>query len=140
MKQFEDILAAYRHIDGMLDSSLAREEDRTFKDRAYFILLMAQFEELVVSASTALIGKERERGDWRDRRPWMLFDEKHRRLSFDERLKLLIDPGTAEFAIVRRLYDERSKIAHGKSPSTAIDMTEIIESLKSIAARLQDAP
>lgn len=138
MREFDSILSAYRRTDLLLDPTEENAEARARMDQAYFVLLFAQFESLVNDAAERLIRAERANPSWEARRACTLFDEKSRRLTFLEKLKLLIDPASPDYQKIKEDFEQRNQIAHGKPRQLGVDMNLTIERLQAIAARLQE--
>ncbi|MFH1035829.1 MAG: hypothetical protein V1806_15085 [Pseudomonadota bacterium] len=151
MQYFDELLLTYSSID----SELAIQEEKARKDRdteieeaikrkrdlndkAYFLLLFAQFEFYVNERCSALIKTESTATSWKQRRPWYILD--HRdviRIDFMKRIALLTEKGCRAFNKINEYYKSRNSLAHGDLPSTAAPLPSIAEDLKIFSEQFQ---
>lgn len=83
-------------------------------DFAYFALMFAQFEDHVNREVTRLVKRRLADPRWGHRRLWDAIDlNRLDRTPFMNRIALLLDRGTADYALVKRYYQTRCKIDHG---------------------------
>ena len=151
MSNLQEILALYRkidnHFDDLLDSCTEAgdmtgryrvEKEQEINDQAYFVLAWGQLEADVDDACQGVIETGRAQEDWRYQRPWNLYDPENPRLSFRNRLKLVLRQDTEEWQLAVDHYGMRNKIAHGTLLSERIDVSSVIlyfERIQSSLAR-----
>ena len=122
MSDLEAIAAPYQQVDNSLEdlrdrfdaAGDARERDRVARqqrlnEQAYFALALGHSHE-----------------DWRHRRAWSLYSD-NPRLSFRNRLTLVLDQSSDEFRRTTDLHDARNQIANGSLRSEGIDVSIGIE-------------
>ena len=74
--------------------------------------------------------------DWQQRRAWSLYDLDNPRLSFRNRLMLVLDRTSDEWRRTIELHDVRNQIAHGNLRSEGIDVPTVIEDFYRIQSSL----
>ena len=143
------IAALYEHVDNHFDDlrdgldgvgdeagrELVEQEQR-INDQAYFVLAWGQFEADVGHACESAIRHGQSHGDWRYRRPWSLYDPGNLRLSFKNRLRLVLDETSEEWRRTVEHYKVRNDIAHGTLLSQRIDVSSVIEEFRRIQSSL----
>ena len=67
---------------------------------------------------------------------WSLYDPENLRLSFRNRLMLVLDRTSDEWRRTMELYDVRNQIAHGDLRSEGIDVPTVIEDFYRIQSSL----
>lgn len=150
MKQFDLVEAAYLEIDRFLSPSDAAQTvgateapaKRFLNDRAYFVLLVAQFEDFVNEAVRTLIARHREYADWPHRDLWINLTANNRDakdIPFKLRLALLIDRQRVEYRDACGLYDARNLIAHGVLDGP-LSIQTAINQLRAVASLIQEVP
>ncbi len=80
------------------------------------------------------LGKSHE--DWRRRRAWSVYDEENPRLSFRNRLTLVLDRSSDEWKRALELYQVRNQIAHGDLRHAGINLPTVIEDFDRIRSSL----
>lgn len=147
------IFAAYEQIDRQLEAiqgteerageEAARElpvfEIRQINEQAYFLLAWGQMEVDIDDSCRDAIRHGQSQADWRDRRAWSLHNPEDRRLSglsFENRLSLVLEKGSAERKEVMRLYNLRNQIAHGSLHPDGVDTRDVIRVLFRIRSML----
>lgn len=158
MRHFDDIVAAHLATDRLISVGAVEigadpeNEDalrriagvRSFNDQAYFVLLVAQLDDLATEAVAELVHSASRSADWRHREIWgrlIANNRKVRDIPFRTRLALLIDPQVrgVEYRSACRLYDARSKIAHGDL-NAPVSIQTAIDQLRAIASLIQEVP
>lgn len=155
MKHFDTVEAAYQETDrflaarsaqvsvapsGVIDSSVF--DAQYINDRAYFVLLVAQFEALVTDAVDRLIDVSGQSADWRGREVWNALVPSSKRIQdipFKKRLALLLDRQRVEYRDALGLYDARNKIAHGDLYGP-LSIQTAINQLRAVASLIQEVP
>ena len=79
-------------------------------------------------------GKSHE--DWRHRRAWSVYDEENPRLSFRNRLTLVLDRSSDEWKRTIELYEVHNQIAHGDLRHAGINLPAVIEDFHRIQSSL----
>ena len=150
MKDLPAIAALYTEVDNFLqglrtpastEGGDVVEQKLRINDQAYFVLAWGQLESAIDDACRRAIERGRNQRDWRQRRPWSLYNPDDRRLSglrFEHRAALVLDPDTEgrEYGLAMRHYSVRNQIAHGTVLPQRIDVTEVVEQFFVIQAAL----
>ena len=149
MRDLEAIAASFLQVDNSLEdlrdrhhaAGEAEERDRVARqqrlnEQAYFVLAWGQLEAEVGGACRNAIRLGKSHEDWRQRRAWSLYDSENPRLSFRNRLMLVLDQTSDEWRRTMELYDVRSQIAHGDLLSEGIDVSTVIEDFYRIQSSL----
>ena len=105
-------------------------------EQAYFVLAWGQLEADIDDACRDAIRLGKSHEDWRHRRAWSLYDEENLRLSFRNRLTLVLDRRSDERQRTLKLYEFRNQIAHGDLRHEGIDLPPVIEDFHRIQASL----
>ena len=141
VKHLPAIAALYTEADNCLDnlrdSASATgagivEQKLHINDQAHFVLAWGQLEIAINDACRRAIEKGRNQRDWRQRRPWSLYNPEDRRLSglrFEARAALVLDPDAEgrEYSLAMKHYNIRNQIAHGTLLTQRIDVTAIVQ-------------
>ena len=93
------------------------------------MLAWGQLEADIDEACREAIRHGRASDDWRYRRAWTLYNPDDRRLSglsFESRLTLVLEKGSAGWKRIMQLYSVRNQIAHGSLLSDRIDVPSVI--------------
>lgn len=154
MKYFDVIEASYLATDIALSERQAADEPGPLKidgspptvtaqyvnERAYFVLLVAQFEDLVNNVVNIQIDRGRGSADWRTRELWGAVIPRTKRIQdipFKLRLALLIDRQRVEYRDACGLYDARNLIAHGVLDGP-LSIQTAINQLRAVASLIQE--
>ena len=86
-------------------------------------------------AGTRFVSENRTR-TWRHRRAWSVHDEENLRLSFRNRLTLVLDRSSEEWKRTLELYQVRNQIAHGDLRHAGINLPTVIEDFHRIQSSL----
>jgi len=121
MIEYENIFKAYEAIDDYLGRQEAEDERnrdtwtkyRTLNDHAYFVMFIAQIEQLINEQAKKLVRRKKDKKV--HERAWDViemknFEDKYR-LSF--KLDLLVGQGSHITNDIENYYKVRSQIAHG---------------------------
>ncbi len=140
MRDLEAIAASFLQVDKSLEDLRDRhhaageseERDRVARqqrlnEQAYFVLAWGQLEAEVGEACRDAIRLGQSHEDWRQRRAWSLYDSDNPRLSFRNRLMLVLDRTSDEWRRIMVLYEVRNQVAHGDLLSEGIDVPTVIE-------------
>ena len=149
MRDLEAIAASFLQADDSLEdlrdrhhaAGEAEERDRVARqqrlnEQAYFVLAWGQLEAEVGEACRDAIRLGKSHEEWRQRRAWSLYDSENPRLSFRNRLMLVLDQTSNEWRRTMELYDVRNQIAHGDLLSEGIDVPTVIEDFYRIQSSL----
>ena len=105
-------------------------------EQAYFVLAWGQLEAKISDACRDAIRLGQSHQEWRQRRSWSLYDSENPRLSFRNRLTLVLDRSSDEWKRTVELYEVRNQIAHGDLRSEGIDIPTVIEDFFRIQSSL----
>ena len=146
MSDLAAIVALYQQVDNSLDALRERcdadeERDRVARqqrlnEQAWFVLAWGQFEAAIDATCRDAIRNGQSHEEWRYRRAWNLYDPDNLRLSFRNRLMLVLDHGSADWKRIVELYEVRNQIAHGALRSEGIDVSTIVEDFSRIQSSL----
>ena len=149
MSDLEAIAALYQQVDNSLEDLRDRfdaagdpgERDRIARqqrlnEQAYFVLAWGQLEAEIGNACRDAIRLGQSNEEWRHRRAWTLYDPENPRLSFRNRLTLVLDRSSDEWKRTLELYEVRNQIAHGDLRSEGIDVSTVIEDFHRIQSSL----
>ena len=149
MSNLQEISALYEKIDNHLDDLRERyteagdmtardltEKEQRINDQAYFVLAWGQLEANVDDACQGVIETGRSQDDWRYQRPWNLYDPDNPRLSFRNRLRLVLREGSEEWQLAVNHYVVRNEIAHGTLLSERINVSRVIREFERIQCSL----
>ena len=132
---FDDLRDDFDEADDEAGRERVEQEQR-INDQAYFVLAWGQLEADVGDACERAIRHGQSYGDWRHRRPWSLYDPREPRLSFRNRLRLVLDETSDEWRRAVEHYRVRNDIAHGTLLSQRIDVSSVIEDFRRIQTAL----
>lgn len=149
VRDLEAISASFLQVDNALEdlrdrhhaAGEAEERDRVaghqrLNEQAYFVLAWGQLEAEVGEACRDAIGVGKSHEEWRQRRAWSLYDPQNLRLSFRNRLMLVLNRASDEWRRTMELYEVRNQIAHGDLRSEGIDVPAVIEDFYRIQSSL----
>lgn len=149
MSNLQEIAALYEKIDNHFDDLRDRfagavdmtgrdrvEKEQRINDQAYFVLAWGQLEADVDDACQGVIESGRSQEDWRYRRPWSLYNPENPRLSFKNRLRLVLRENSEEWQLAVNHYSVRNEIAHGTLLSERIDVSSVMRDFERIQSSL----
>ncbi|MCY4243595.1 MAG: hypothetical protein OXD36_17890 [Rhodobacter sp.] len=149
VKGLPAIAASYERTDAFLGNlrdsceaaGNAGERDRVARERelndqAWFVLAWGQLETEIDDACRDAIQSGKSHREWRYRRVWGMFDQDNPRLSFRNRLSLVLDRNSDLWRRTVELYEVRNQVAHGELRSEGIDVSTVIEDFYRIHASL----
>ena len=149
MSDLEAIAAVFQQVDNSLEdlreqhdaAGEADERDRIARrqklnEQAYFVLAWGQLEADIDDACRDKIRHGKAHEDWRHRRAWSGYDEDNPRLSFRNRLTLVLDRSSEEWKRTLELYQVRNQIAHGDLRHAGINLPTVIEDFHRIHSSL----
>ena len=149
MSGLEAIAALFQQVDNSLERlrerhDAAGEADerngiarrQKLNEQAYFVLAWGQLEADIDDACRDAIRVGKSHADWRQRRAWSVYDEENPRLSFRNRLTLVLDRSSDEWKRTLELYEVRNQIAHGDLRHAGIDLPTVIEDFYRIQSSL----
>ncbi len=148
MSDLDAITVLFQQVDKSLEdmreqhdaAGEADERDRvarqqTLNEQAYFVLAWGQLEADIDDACRDAIRLGKSHEDWR-RRAWSVYDEGNPRLSFRNRLTLVLDRSSDEWKRTLELYQVRNQIAHGDLRHAGINLPTVIEDFDRIRLSL----
>lgn len=109
---------------------------QNLNEQAYFVLAWGQLEADIDDACRDAIRLGKSDPDWRQRRAWSVYDEETLRLSFRNRLTLVLDRSSDEWRRTMEHYQVRSQIAHGDLRHTGINLPTVIKDFRRIQSSL----
>ena len=155
MKEFGRIIAAHGSTDAQLaalenGAFLANDQKRAnnlkdqrfINDQAYFILLFAQLESYVNQKCEVAITRRASSPHWHVRRAWDTFattkeqSVRISRITFEDRLALLLDKQGNDFRKIMEFYEIRNHIAHGGFNRAVSSIVTIAQEFRTLAAKL----
>ena len=146
MSDLEAIASLYQQVDNSLDvlrerCDAAEERDRVARqqrlnEQAYFVLAWGQFEATIDATCRDAIRHGQSHEKWEYRRAWNLYDPDNLRLSFRNRLTLVLDQSSVDWKRTVELYEVRNQIAHGALRSEGIDVSAVVEDFSRIQSSL----
>jgi len=149
VSDLDAIAALFQQIDNSLEDLRERHEaagetderDRVARrqklnEQAYFVLAWGQLEADIDDACRDAIRLGKSHADWRHRRAWSVYDEDNPRLSFRNRLTLVLDRNSDEWTRILELYQVRNQIAHGDLRHAGINLPTVIEDFHRIQSSL----
>ena len=149
MTDLEAIAALFQQVDSSLErlreqhdtagDAVEREgvaRRQKLNEQAYFVLAWGQLEADIDDACRDAIRFGKSHDDWRHRRAWSVYDEDNPRLSFRNRLTLVLDRSSDEWKRTLELYQVRNQIAHGDLRHAGINLPAVIEDFHRIQSSL----
>ena len=149
MTDLEAIAALFQQVDNSLEdlreqhdaAGEADERDRVARqqrlnEQARFVLAWGQLEADIDDACRDAIRLGKSHEDWRHRRAWSVYDEDNPKLSFRNRLTLVLDRSSDEWKRTLELYQVRNQIAHGDLRHAGINLPTVIEDFHRIQSSL----
>ncbi len=149
MTDLDAIAALFQQVDNSLEdlreqheaAGEAGERDRvarqqTLNEQACFVLAWGQLEADIDDACRDAIRLGKSHEDWRHRRAWSVYGEDNPRLSFRNRLTLVLDRSSEEWKRTLELHQVRNQIAHGDLRHAGIILPTVIEEFHRIQASL----
>ena len=149
MTDLDAIAALYQQVDTSLEDlreqhDTAGEADardrvarqQRLNEQAYFVLAWGQLEADIDDACRDAIRLGKAHEEWRHRRVWNVYDEDNPRLSFRNRLTLVLDRSSDEWKRTLELYQVRNQIAHGDLRHAGINLQTVIEDFHRIQSSL----
>ena len=149
MSDLDAIAALFQQVDNSLEDlrehhdSAGEDDERDrvarqqkLNEQAYFVLAWGQLEADIDDACRDAIRLGKSHEDWRHRRAWSVYDEDNPRLSFRNRLPLVLDRSSDEWKRTLELYAVRNQIAHGDLRHAGINLPTVIEDFHRIQASL----
>ena len=149
MTDLEAIATLFQQVDNSLEdlreqhdaTGKADERDRVARqqrlnEQACFVLAWGQLEADIDDACRDAIRLGKLHEDWRHRRAWSVYDEENPRLSFRNRLTLVLDRSSDEWKRTLELYQVRNQIAHGDLRHAGINLPTVIEDFHRIQSSL----
>jgi hypothetical protein len=98
---------------------------RELNDHTYFLFLFTRLEGLIRDKVSDLITKKQSCiRSWRQRSAWDILpsDKDDDKISFKNRLALVVEKGSGDFGKIVIYYQERNHLAHGKYFSSHLSM------------------
>jgi hypothetical protein len=126
---------AYQDDD---DAAFDRAVDaRQHNDQAYFLYLFSRFEEEVNILSEALLANRLGTlATWSDRRVWQAWSRGSvRDITFLSKVEVLTDKGRQDYATIKRYYDGRNTIAHGRVWQTLFVVPDVAQTMNDLLLR-----
>ena len=147
MSNIEAIATLYQQVDNFFEGLREQakgDEDRCrieyqqkLNDQACFVLAWGQLEANIDKACRKAIRSGRSHREWEHRRAWSLYNLKKLRLSFRDRLTLVLDKSRGEWKRTMDYYEVRNQIAHGNLRSEGIDVSTVIEDFNHILSEIE---
>jgi hypothetical protein len=145
---FQDVADSYKITDSVFaDAELKaydRDDEAAFdrasqarkdNDQLHFLYLFTRFEFEVSAAFEAIAAAGLSAATpWQERRVWQAWLRgSGRDIGFLAKVEILTDKGRPDYAVIKRYYDGRNTIAHGRGwdeqfwvPTVAQDMADLV--------------
>ena len=117
---------------GKVDDSDRVARQQILNEQARFVLAWGQLEADIDDACRAAIKLGKSNRDWRQKRAWIMYDEVYDRLSFRNRLTIVLDRSSDEWRKTVEHQEVRNQIAHGDLRHTGINLPTVIEDFRHI--------
>jgi len=147
VSDIDAIATLYQQVDnfleGLRDQAKKGEEhgrivyQQKLNEQACFVLAWGQLEAEIDEACRNAIRLGKSHKEWQHRRAWSLYDSKNPRLSFKNRLTLVLDKSRDEWKKTMEYYEVRNQIAHGNLRSESIDVSTVIKDFHHILSSLE---
>ena len=146
MSDIEAIAALYQQVDNLLENLRDQAEgdqernriayQQKLNEQACFVLAWGQLEAEKDKACRNAIRLGKSHEEWQYRRAWSLYDSENPRLSFRNRLTLVLDQSKEEWKRTMEYYEVRNQIAHGNLRSEEINVSRVIDDFNDILSSL----
>ena len=103
---------------------------RELNDHAYFLFMFTRLEDRIREQSSKLIvGKQESLTRWKQRSAWDILpkEKDSDRLSFENRLALLVKKGSKDYNRIIEYYDLRNTLGHGGSFSSPVSIPDVVD-------------
>ncbi len=103
---------------------------RELNDHAYFLFMFTRLEDRIREQSSKLIaGKQASLSRWRQRSAWDILPKEKvsDRLSFKNRLALLVKKGAKDYNLMIEYYNLRNTVGHGGSFSSPVSIPDVVD-------------
>ena len=146
MSDIEAIATLYQQVDNLLEDLRDQAEgdqernriayQQKLNEQACFVLAWGQLEAEIDRACRNAIRLGKSHEEWQYRRAWSLYDSENPRLSFRNRLTLVLDQSKEEWKRTMEYYEVRNQIAHGNLRSEEINVSRVIDDFNDILSSL----
>ena len=112
---------------------------RELNDHAYFLFMFTRLEDHIREQSSKLIvGKQTSLSRWRQRSAWDILpkEKESDRLSFKNRLALLVKKGCKDYNRIIEYYYLRNTLGHGGSFSSPVSIPDVVDDFDRIYSAL----
>ena len=103
---------------------------RELNDHAYFLFMFTRLEDRIREQSSKLImGKQTTLSRWRQRSAWDILpkEKESERLSFKNRLALLMKKGSKDYNRIIEYYYQRNTLGHGGNFSSPVSIPDVVD-------------
>lgn len=139
-----DNIYANKEVTAFSKGHFKKEADylskRLYNDQAYFLYMFSRLEDRVRSLSDKLIDvKMTSLTDWKLKRSWdiILKQKNNDSLHFMNRVSLLTEKGGSNYNLIKRYYNQRNIIGHGKNFTITISIQTVIIDMKRLHISLK---
>jgi hypothetical protein len=152
MSIFKELAKQYNEIDtlysakefeainkGWYKKEAEYQRKRELNDQSYFLFMFSRLEDRIKNLSNTLItNKKNSISSWKQRAPWdILPTGSNSRVSFKNKVALLIDKRSNDYDLIVEYYKERNSIAHGGAFITPVIMPDAINNFKRLYSVLK---
>lgn len=102
-------------------------ELRRINDGAYFLIIFAAFERVITDFAETAIRVRSSRPAYHQRRAW---DTISNRPHFKDKVRLVLDQRTAQFATITNYYEVRNQLAHKGVTTITFSIPNVVADLK----------
>ncbi len=115
------------------------QEKRKQNDEAYFLFFFSRLEDRIRVESSKLIRRmQSSRKPHKSISAWLILPpDPDNEIYFKKRLELLIDKGSADFALICQYYNHRNSIAHGGHFVSPVSMPTAVNEFKRLYGLLK---
>jgi hypothetical protein len=149
---FKAAVGAWYEIDGILQQAQSAAQSKNYSkkaaklatqrrqnDRAYFLLIFANFEAYLTDKAKNLIVARQGSTQWRVRRGWdVLATAEMGRIPFKNRLAYCLEKTSGDYSTVSKLYTIRNALAHQGTTTLPFIIPLVASDLARIARTLRE--
>lgn len=153
MSIFQELLTVYTETDNRYAIELhkarargwVRKEKilvrkRELNDHAYFLFMFSRLEDRIRDESSGLIEMSRASiRSWKRRRVWDLLprEKDSDRISFKDRVALLVDKETHHYRDLLDYYQRRNLLAHGGSFTSPVSIPTVVQDFEEFCSMIR---
>ena len=111
---------------------------RRMNDGAYFLVIFGTFERYVTDRAATAVGLRTAKPSYQHRRAWeTLWEGSKLKATFLNRVRILLDQKSANFATLKNYYDVRNDLAHTGTTATIFSIPNVVSDLKQVVKSMK---